>query len=137
MFSSTAGLAFAVTTVYTGITEGDTVATSPMRTGAPAGVVLITMLAISAGVRAWPLTRLRTSWWLLLDQPGRIDHVAAADGVQNVGNGDGGLDQLGGVGLHLEFRYLPALHDHGRNAGQAVQPRLQFVGGQLPKRALR
>ena len=37
MFSSTAGLALAVTTVYTGITEGPTVATSAMRTGAPAG----------------------------------------------------------------------------------------------------
>ena len=63
-------------------------ATSPMRTGAPAGVVLMTMFAISSGVRACPLTRLEHQLVIGFDQARRIDHVAAADGVQNVGNGD-------------------------------------------------
>jgi len=61
MFSSTAGFWFAVTIVYTGFTEFSTGPRSPMWIGAPAGVVFTTMLAISAGVRACPLTRLSTS----------------------------------------------------------------------------
>ena len=61
IFSSTAGLPFAVTMVYTGMTEGCTVAMSPIRTGTPAGVVRTTMLAISAGSRACPLTSVSES----------------------------------------------------------------------------
>ena len=83
---------------------------SPMRIGTPAGVVFTTMLAISAGVVRLPADQAEHQLVIGLDQPGRIDHVAAADGVQNVGNGDAGLQQLGGVRLHLEFRHLAALH---------------------------
>jgi len=61
-FSSTAGLAFAVTVTYTGLTDGDTVAMSPMRTGRfVVAVVFTTMFEMSPTVRAWPLTRLSTS----------------------------------------------------------------------------
>ncbi len=56
--------------VYTGFTDGSTIPRSPMRTGAPAGVVFTTMFAISAGVRAWPLTRLNTSSWRFSISPG-------------------------------------------------------------------
>ena len=69
-FSSTAFFVLAVTAVYTGLTDGDTVAMSPTRIGAPSGVVLTTMLPMSSSVRAWPLTRLSTSWWLFSNRPG-------------------------------------------------------------------
>ena len=67
---------------------GCTPATSPIRTGNPAGVVFTAMLPISSGVRACPLTRLRTKLMVGLDQAGRIDHVAAAHGLQQRGHGD-------------------------------------------------
>ena len=41
---------------------GSTLATSPMRTGIPAGVVLTTYAAICSGVRTCPLIRPSTSW---------------------------------------------------------------------------
>ena len=46
------------------------------------------------------------------DQARRIDHVAAADGVQDIGDGDGGLNQLAGIRLDLKLGLLPALHHH-------------------------
>jgi len=72
-----------------------------------------------------------------LDEAGRIDHVAAADGVQDVGDGGAGLDQLGGVGLHLKLGHLAALHHDGRDAGLAVEARFDVVGGHLPDAGLR
>ena len=60
-FSSTARFVFAVTATYTGLIDGETVATSPILTGAPSGVVLTTMFEMSSSERAWPLTRLNTS----------------------------------------------------------------------------
>ena len=104
-----------------------------MRTGAPAGVVLMTMLRDLGGRARLPADQAEHQLVIGLDQAGRIDHVAAADGVENVGNGDAGLHQLGGVGLHFELRHLAALHHHRRDAGLAVEPRLEVVVGQSPR----
>ena len=62
MLTSTAGLVSAVTIVYTGFTEGLTVATSWMRTGTPSLVDLTTMFAISSGVWTCALTNAMYSW---------------------------------------------------------------------------
>src|SRR5438105_1598687 len=51
-YTRTAALAFAVTIVYTGFTDGETVATSPTLTGTLSGVVFTTMLAMSSADRA-------------------------------------------------------------------------------------
>jgi hypothetical protein len=72
-----------------------------------------------------------------LDQPGRIDHVAAADGVQDVRNRDARLHQFGGVRLHFELGHLAALHDDGGDAGLPVEAGLEFVVGHLPELVLR
>jgi len=44
---------------FAGFTPGATLATSPILTGIPAGVFLMTAFAISSGVLIWPLTRPR------------------------------------------------------------------------------
>ena len=60
-FRRTAGFAFAVTATYTGFTDDETVATSPIRTGTLSGVAFTTMFEMSSAVLACPLTRLSTS----------------------------------------------------------------------------
>ena len=74
---------------------------------------------------------------IILDQSGRIDEIPAADGVQQVRNGDGGLQQFHRIRLNLEFGFLPALHHNGRDPRGAVQPRLNLVGGHFPDPGLR
>ena len=55
---------FAVTATYIGLVDGDTAARSPIRIGKPCAVVFTTICARSSCERAWPLTRLSTSWCL-------------------------------------------------------------------------
>ena len=73
---------------------------------------------------------------ILLYHAGRVDHVAAADGVENIRDGNPGLHELGWVRLHFEFRHLAALHHDRRNAGLAIEARLDIVGGHFPERSL-
>ena len=61
MLMSTAGFPSARTMVYSGLSDWLTVATSPTRTGRPAGVFLITICAKSSAPRACPLTSPSTS----------------------------------------------------------------------------
>ncbi len=56
--------------VYTGMTDGLTVAMSPIRTGTPLGVVRTTMFSISEGCRVWPVTSVSASAWLFSINPG-------------------------------------------------------------------
>ena len=74
---------------------------------------------------------------VILQQAGRIDHVAARNGIQNTGHRDLGFQQFGRVRLHLKLRHLPPLDHHHGNAVHAVQTWLDAVVRQLPKRALR
>ena len=74
---------------------------------------------------------------IAFEQAGRIDQVGAPHGIENIGDGHVGLEQLRGVRADLEFRLFPALHEDGGNAIQPVQARLDVIGRQLPKIGLR
>src|SRR5438477_10637782 len=72
-----------------------------------------------------------------LEEAGRIDHVSALDRVENVAHSHAGAEQFCGIRFDVELGLLAALHDYGRNAVQAVQPRLDFVSRHFPELSLR
>ena len=74
-------------------------AMSPMRTGMPAGVVLMTMSAISSGSCAWPLTRPSTSWWLRSIMPGESTMLVVRRVSSSVGTVTEVCSSLAGSGV--------------------------------------
>ena len=75
---------------------------------------------------------------VVLEQARRVDQVAAADRVEHGRDRDlTSATSFAGSGLHFELRLLAALHDDRRDAGHAVQARLEVVGRQLPQPRLR
>ena len=74
---------------------------------------------------------------VLLQQAGRVDEVGAPHRVENVGDRDACRQQLRWIRSDVEFRLLSSLHQHRRDAVEAVQARLQFVGGHRPELGLR
>ena len=105
-----------------------------MRMGTPAGVVLTTMSEISSGVARLAGDKRERKFMIVFEQAGRIDHVAAGDGVENAWHGDLRLKQLGGIGLDLELGNLAALQHYHRHAVDAVEARFDGVVGQFPER---
>src|SRR5262249_10704071 len=67
------------------------------------------------------------------DEAGRIDDVGAANGVEDVVDGDAGGDEARGIGRDLEFRDAAALNNYCCDAVQAIHARLDVVGGDFPK----
>ena len=108
-----------------------------MRIGAPSGVVLTTIsdeLFLRPRLAA---DEAQHELVLVFVQTRRIDQIAAPDRVEQVGDRDLGLQQLRRVRADFELGDLAALHDDGRHAVHAVQPRFQLVGGELPQPRLR
>ena len=70
-------------------------------------------------------------------QAGRIDDVGSLNGIDEIEEGDAGGLQPGEIGDDVELGHLAALHDDGADAGDAIQRRLQVVGGDLPEPRLR
>ena len=70
-------------------------------------------------------------------EAGGVEQVGGVDGVDEISDGDAGEQQFGGVGGDCELRHLAALHDDGADAGEPVERRLQFVGGDLPEAVVR
>ena len=68
-----------------------------------------------------PADQAETQLVIALQQARRVDQVGAPHRVQNVGDGDAGGQQFRGIRHDVELRLLPALHDHGGDAVQAVQ----------------
>ena len=91
------------------------------------------MLPISSGVVRLAAHQAEHQLMIALEQPGRIDHVGAADRVEDVGDRRLAPQHLRRIDGDVEFRHLPALHQHRRDAVQPVQPRLDLVGRELPE----
>ena len=70
-------------------------------------------------------------------EAGRLDEVGLLDGVDEVGDGERGGDELRGVGDDVEFGDLAALDGDGGDAREAIEGRLELVGGQFPEAGLR
>src|SRR5260370_11071345 len=67
-----------------------------------------------------------------LVEAGGFEQVGGVDGVDEIGDSDAGEQQFCAVGGDQELRYLAALHDDRADTGEAVERRLQVVGGDLP-----
>src|SRR4029079_9450576 len=72
-----------------------------------------------------------------VQQPGRVDDVGAVDGVDDVGDRCFCPQHLGRIHGDVELGAVSALNQHARDAGQAVQPRLDLIRRQLPQIGLR
>jgi len=64
---------------------------------------------------------------------GGLDEVGLLDGVDEVGDGERGGDELPGVGDDVKFGDLSALDGDGGDAIEAIERRLELVGGELPQ----
>ncbi len=72
---------------------------------------------------------------VLLVEAGRVDDVGRVDGVGEVEDGDAGGLQLGEVGDDVELGNSAALHRNRAHAVDAIERRLQIIGGDLPQAA--
>jgi len=71
------------------------------------------------------------------EKPGGIDQIGAVDRIQDVLEGHAGAKHLRGIGRYLKFGNLAALNEHARDTVEAVQARLEIIGGNLPQLGLR
>ena len=74
---------------------------------------------------------------IVLDQAGGVDEVRAANGVENVVDGDAGREEARRFGRYLEFRDAATLNENGGNAIEPVYARLEVVSGDFPELILR
>ena len=112
-------------------------ATSATRTGAPAGVVLTTSVAELRGVVGLRADEAEDQLMVGFVEAGRVDDVGGLDGVDEIEERDAGGLQAGEVGDDVELGDLSALHDDGADAVDAIERRLEVVGGDLPELRLR
>src|SRR6516164_4054257 len=70
---------------------------------------------------------------LVFEQAGRIDQVGATNGVENVRDGDTGRVKPRRIGSDLKLGDASALHQDGGDAVQAIDARLEIVGGNFPE----
>ena len=70
-------------------------------------------------------------------EAGRVHDVRSVDGVDQIGDRHSRCLQQRRVGHHVKLRHLPALHQHRADAVDAIERRLQVVGGDLPELRLR
>ena len=68
-----------------------------------------------------------------LVQSGRLDDIGVLHSIDQVSEGYAGVLQARQVGNDVELGNLAALHGHGADAGDAVQRRLEIIGGDLPE----
>ena len=64
---------------------------------------------------------------------GGLDEVGLLDGVDEVGDGERGGDELPGVGDDVKFGDLSALDGDGGDAIETIEGRLEFVRGEFPE----
>ena len=74
---------------------------------------------------------------VLAQQARRIDQVRVVHRVQNVLHSNVRSQHSRRIGRDLKLRLLPSLHQNAGHSIQPVQPRLELIGGQLPKLRLR
>ena len=74
---------------------------------------------------------------IVLDKTGRVDEVRAADGIENIVDGDAGRKKASRLGHDLEFRNAATLNENGSDTIEPVDARLEVVGGNFPKLILR
>src|SRR5439155_6999412 len=74
---------------------------------------------------------------IVLDEPRRIDEVGAANGIENIVDGDARRKKASRFGHDVELWNAAALHKDGSNAIEPVDARLEVVGGNFPKLILR
>ncbi len=115
---------------------GSTVATSATRMGAPAGVVLTTSWPSCVGVVGLRADEAEDELVVGFVEAGRVDDVGGLDGVDEVEERDAGGLQAREVGDDVELGDLAALDDDGADAGDAIERRLEVVGGELPELGL-
>ncbi len=72
-----------------------------------------------------------------LVESGRFNNIRGLNRVDEIRNRDVGRSEQGKIGHHVKLGHLPTLHDHGADASDAVQRRLQVVGRNLPELGLR
>ena len=63
----------------------------------------------------------------------RLDEVGLLDGVDEVGDGERGGEELRGVGDDMEFGDLAALNGDGGDAGKTIEGGLEFVRSEFPE----
>ena len=89
------------------------------------------------GIARLPAYQAEHQLMVALKQPGRIHQVRGFHRIQNVRYGHGCRQQPCWAGSDLEFRLLPALHNHRGYAGFAIQTRSDVIGCHLPQSILR
>ena len=70
-------------------------------------------------------------------EAGRVHDIRSLDCIHKIGNGDTGAGKEREVGNDVELGNLAALDSDGADAGDAIERRLQVVGGDLPQLGLR
>ena len=70
-------------------------------------------------------------------EAGRIHDIGSLDCIHKIGNGDTSGGKKRKVGNDVELGNLAALDRYGAHAGDAIEGRLQVVGGDLPQPGLR
>src|SRR5438477_7732323 len=73
---------------------------------------------------------------IVLDEPRRIDEVGAADGIENIVDGDARRKKASRFGHDLEFRNAATLNENGSDTIEPVDAWLDVVGGDFPKLVL-
>src|SRR5215475_6535901 len=70
---------------------------------------------------------------IAFDEAGRVDDIGAADGIENVVDGDAGGYEARGIRGNLKFGDAAALYDDRGDAVEAIHARLDVVGSDFPK----
>src|SRR5712692_1455294 len=74
---------------------------------------------------------------IALNETGGVDEVRAANGIENVVDGNAGREEARGLGRHLKFGDAATLNENGGDAIEPVDARLEVVSGNFPKLVLR
>src|SRR5437899_1172850 len=70
---------------------------------------------------------------IALDETRGIDEVRAANGIENIVDGNAGSEKARRFGRHLEFRDAATLNQNGGDAIEPVYAWLEVVGGNFPE----
>src|SRR6185437_12600499 len=79
------------------------------------------------------IEKLKHELVVTLNQAWRLDKIGPLDGAKNVLHGYPRPKELAGIRDDVVFGNVVALNEHGRDAVYPINPRLDFVRGDLPQ----
>ena len=124
MLSSTAGLPFDRTAVYTGMVDGSTVANIADADGHSIRRGLHDQIAQFGGAVRLGSDQSQDQLMVRLVEAGRVDDVRFLDGIDQLEQGYPGGLKPGEIGHDVELGNLAALHQHRADPIDPVEGRL-------------